>query len=94
MNKIPKKIVEMVEERNRLDKAINKFVNEEIGDDVYYDTQNAAIVNSNQVRGKEQGCSNCKEYCDQEMIWEDSGCGVYYWETEVKGKFLEIPYDF
>lgn len=94
MNKIPQKIVKMVEERNKLDKEIDKFFREEIGDDVFYDTKYAEIVNANQVSGIEQGRSNCKEYCDQVMYGEDTGCGNYFWETEVNGKFLGVHYDF
>lgn len=94
MKKIPKKIVEMIEERNRLDEKINEFVNEEIGDDVYWDAQGADIVGVRSVTGKEQGDKNCREWCDQTMWGEDSGSGFYYWETEVEGKILRMSYDF
>ena len=94
MNKIPKKIVEMIEERNRLNEQINEFVNNEIGDDVYWNTDHAEIVSEENITGKEQGDENCREWCDQSMTGEDCGCGFYYWETEVNNKYLRIDYGF
>lgn len=94
MNKIPKKIVEMIEERNRLDKEIVEFVNEEIGNDVYWNTDHADIVSEDNITGDEQGDENCREWCDQTMWGEDCGSGFYYWETEIKGKFLRMDYGF
>lgn len=94
MNKIPQKIVDMIEERNRLNEQINEFVNEEIGDDVYWNIDNAEIVSEENITGKEQGDENCREWCDQHMWGEDCGSGIYYWETESKEKFLRMNYGF
>lgn len=84
----------MIEERNRLNREIEEFVNNEIGDDVYWDVQGADIVGAEGIRGKEQGDENCQEWCDQYMFGEDSDSGFYYWETEVEGKILRMSYDF
>lgn len=94
MKKIPRKIVRKIEKRNRLEKQIHRFVEEEIGDDVYWDTQGADIVNAEEISGKEQGDDNCREWCDQTMWGEDCGSGSYFWETKVKGKFLRMFYGF
>ena len=94
MSKIPKKIVEMIEERNRLNREIVEFVNNEIGDDVYWNIDQADIVSEDNIKGNEQGDENCREWCDQTMWGEDFGSGFYYWETEVKGKILRMDYSF
>lgn len=94
MNKIPQKIVDMIEERNRLNREIAEFVNDEIGDDVYWNIDDADIVGEDNITGKEQGDENCREWCDQTMWGEDCGSGFYYWETEVKGKILRMDYGF
>lgn len=94
MNKIPKRIVDMIEERNRLNREITEFVNNEIGNDVYWNTDQADIVGEDNITGDEQGDENCREWCDQTMWGEDCGCGFYYWETEVKGKILRMDFEF
>lgn len=44
MKKIPRKIVRKIEKRNRLEKQIHRFVEEEIGDDVYW--ENTTHINT------------------------------------------------
>lgn len=94
MKKIPKKIVEMIEERNRLNEQIAEFVTNEIGNDAYWNTEHAEIVNEENITGEEQGDENCREWCDQTMLGEDYGSGFHYWETENKEKFLRMHYEF
>lgn len=56
--KIPKKIVEKIELRNRLNQEISEWL-----------------------------------LCDQHNPYEDWYYGNYYWETEVEGKYLKMPFD-
>lgn len=90
MKKIPKEIVEKIEERNRLNKEISKW----LYDNVYAygcNPESAEIVAK--VSGREQGTKDCKEWCDQQNPYEDWYYGDYYWETECRGKFLKMHFD-
>lgn len=85
MGKIPKEIVDKIEQRNALNKEIETWCNanldmEGMGSDY------AKITDF--ITGDEQGTDDCKEWCDQWQVYEDSFSGNYYWETEYEGKYL------
>lgn len=90
MKKIPKEIVEKIELRNKLNQEISEWLSDNT-DALDCDTEYAEIVT--EVAGKEQGTAECKEWCDQHNPYEDWYYGNYYWETEVEGKYLKMPFD-
>ena len=90
MRKIPKQIVDMIEERNKLNKEIKEWCEENLDMDGM-DSKYADITNH--YKGNEQGTEDCKEWCDQRCIYEDWYSGHYYWETEYEGKYLHMDFE-
>ncbi len=92
--KIPKIIVDKIMIRNKLNAEIEAWVNDNLDfDDEDYNVSDITITDSH--TGHQQGSEECKEWCDQHQgIVEDCYYGDYYWETEVDGKFLCIPFGF
>lgn len=90
MRKIPKEIVDKIEQRNVLDKEIKAWCENNLNMDGM-DSKYAEIVNLH--TGKEQGTEECREWCDQICIYEDWYRGNYYWETEYEGKFLCMEFE-
>ena len=90
MSKIPKQIVDMIEERNKLNKEIEEWCKENLNMDGM-DSKYADITNY--YTGNEQGTEDCKEWCDQHCIYEDWYAGHYYWETEYEGKYLHTDFE-
>lgn len=90
MKKIPKKIVDMIEQRNALNKEIKNWMKKHID----LEGMNPMLADITKYhRGKEQGTSTCKEWCIQSQFGEDWFSGEYYWETEYEGKFLHMDYE-
>lgn len=90
MSKIPKEIVEMIEERNRLDEKIKNWCEENL-DMSGMNSKFAEIVDYH--NGEEQGTDDCKEWCNQYVgFFEDDFYGDYYWETENENKFLHMEF--
>lgn len=90
MNKIPKEIVDKIEQRNSLNAEIAQWCRENL-DMEGMDPNYSDITDS--VTGNEQGGDNCKEYCDQRCMGEDWYVGDYYWETEYKNKWLHMEFN-
>ena len=90
MNKIPKEIVDKIEQRNALNEEIRAWCNKNLDMDGM-SSDSAEITDF--YRGDEQGTEDCKEWCDQWQIYEDWFRGDYFWETECEGKFLHMPFE-
>nr|DAV57195.1 MAG TPA: hypothetical protein [Caudoviricetes sp.] len=91
MNKVPKEIVDKIEQRNKLNKEIMEWCNENL-DMEGMDSDFADITDYH--TGCEQGGNNCKEWCDQDKVveqLEDYGndeC-AYYENTPYKNVIVE-----
>lgn len=90
MGKIPKEIVDKIEQRNALNEEIREWCEGNIDIDGM-DTDSADITDEH--FGKEQGNDDCKEWCDQICQGEDWYTGDYFWETEYEGKYLHMKFD-
>ena len=90
MGKIPKEIVDKIEQRNALDEEIKAWCKENLDMDGM-NSKYAEITDYH--NGDEQGTEKCKEWCDQTCIYEDWYTGDYYWETECSGKYLHMTFD-
>lgn len=83
MSKIPKEIVDKIEQRNALNEEIERWCRKSLEMDGM-DSDFADITDCH--TGNEQGEEDCKEWCDQECM------GDYYWETEYEGKYLHMQF--
>jgi hypothetical protein len=90
MNKIPKEIVDKIEQRNALNEEIGKWCNENLDMDGM-DSDYADITDYH--TGQEQSGEVCKEWCAQQQLGEDCYVGDYYWITEYEGKYLHMKFD-
>ncbi len=90
MSKIPKEIVDKIEQRNALNEEIAKWCKKNL-DMSGMDSDSADITDC--YIGNEQGEDDCKEWCDQICMGEDWYMGDYYWETEYEGKYLHMKFD-
>lgn len=90
MSKIPKEIVDKIEQRNALNEEIAKWCRKNL-DMSGMDSDYADITDC--YTGNEQGEEDCKEWCDQICRVEDWYTGDYYWETEYEGKYLHMKFD-
>lgn len=88
--KIPEKIVDIIEQRNRLNKEIADWCKKNL-DMEGMDPDSATIETFH--AGEEQKTEKGKEWCDQQQMGEDWFVGNYYWETQYKGKYLHMPFD-
>lgn len=88
MSKIPKEIVDKIEQRNKLNEEIEIWCKENLDMDGMC-SDDADITNNH--TGDEQGTDDCKEWCEQWAGYcEDNYHGHYYWETEHPGKYLHM----
>lgn len=90
MSKIPKEIVDKIEQRNKLNEEIEAWCKENLDmDGMCSDSADITDYHT----GKEQGDDECKEWCEQ---WtgccEDDYYGHYYWETEYPEKYLHMDF--
>lgn len=95
---IPKDIVELIEgqktpegfahEENKL--KIGKWFEEntDLFDGTVYVQ---SIFVTDEISGEEQDDG---EYCDQSMFGEDTGSGIYYYQTEQEGIYIACYYSF
>lgn len=90
MGKIPKEIVDKIEQRNALDNEIKEWCKNNLDMDGM-DSKHAEITDYH--TGDEQGTEERKEWCEQWCNYEDWYSGHYYWETEYKGKYLHMDFD-
>lgn len=90
MNKIPKEIVDKIEQRNALNEEIEEWCSKNLDMDGM-DSNYADITD--EYDGEEQGTDKCKEWCDQLCRGEDWYVGDYYWETEYEGRYLHMKFD-
>ena len=68
MNKIPKGIVDKIEQRNKLNEEIAEWCKENLDmDGMSSDFADITSYHS----GEEQGDDNCKEWCNQQCLGED-----------------------
>ena len=88
-NKIPKGIVDKIKQRNKLNKEIEKWCNENLDMDGMC-SQYADITRSK--FGDEQGTKDCKEWCAKSQIGEDTFYGYYFWETEYPRQYLHMEF--
>lgn len=89
MKKIPKKIVDKIKQRNKLNKEIKKWCEDNLDMDGMC-SDFADITRSH--HGDEQGTLECKEWCDQTQIGEDYFTGDYFWETEYPRQYLHMEF--
>ena len=91
MSKIPKEIVDKIEQRNRLNEEIKAWCNENLDMDGM-DSDSADITDH--YVGEVNSFENAegREWCDQYQVGEDSFYGDYYWETEYLGKYLHMGF--
>lgn len=90
MKKIPKEIVDKIEQRNMLTEEIKVWCEDNLdmdGKDSCF-----AKITDHHI-GNEQGTKSRKEWCDQHCIFEDFYAGKYYWETAYKNKFLCMEFE-
>lgn len=90
MRKIPKEIVDKIEQRNALDEEIKAWCEENLDMDGM-DSKYAEITDYH--KGQEQGTEECKEWCEQRCIYEDWYAGNYYWETAYEGKYIHMYFE-
>lgn len=90
MNKIPKEIVDKIEQRNTLNEEIAEWCKENLDMDGM-DSDFADITSYHS--DEEQGDDKCKEWCNQQCLGEDWYAGHYYWETEYKKKYLHMKFN-
>lgn len=90
MSKIPKEIVDKIEQRNKLNEEIETWCKENL---------NMGGIRSNGVditahhAGDEQTTVNGREWCEQRTGYcEDDYYGHYYWETEYPEKYLHMEF--
>ena len=89
MRKIPKEIVDKIEQRNALNEEIAEWCKENLElDGMNYDFADITDYHT----GGEQGGDDCKEWCDQTCKGEDWYEGDDYWETEYEGKYLHMEF--
>lgn len=90
MSKIPKEIVDKIEQRNKLNEEIEAWCKENLDmDGMCSDCADITDYHT----GNEQGSDKCKEWCDQWTGYcEDDYHGHYYWETEYPGKYLHMEF--
>lgn len=89
MRKIPKEIVDKIEQRNALNEEIAEWCKENLE----MDGMNSDFADITDYHtGGEQGVDDCKEWCDQICKGEDWYEGDYYWETEYDGKYLHMDF--
>lgn len=89
MDKIPKEIVDKIEQRN----ALNEEIEEWCSKNLYMDGMDSNYAGiTAEYSGEEQGTDECKEWCDQLCMGEDWYVGDYYWETEYEGRYLHMKF--
>lgn len=90
MKKIPKEIVDKVEQRNKLNEEIKAWCEENL-DMEGVDSNFADITDCH--KGKIQTSDDYKEWIDQYRgCCEDEYYGDSYWETEYPGKYLHMDF--
>lgn len=90
MSKIPKEIVKKLEEIKTLKEEVRFWCVENLDMDMM-NFDSIEIVNEH--FGDEQGDDDCKEWCNQSHGYLEDDCyGDYYWETEVRGKYLHMSF--
>lgn len=91
MSKIPKEIVDKIEQRNRLNEEIRAWCNKNLCMDGM-DSDSADITDHyvGEVNSFED--EEGREWCDQYQVDEDSFYGDYYWETEYSGKYVHMGF--
>lgn len=91
MSKIPKEIVDKIEQRNRLNEEIKAWCNENLDMDGM-DSDSADITDyyAGEVNSFED--EEGREWCDQYQVGEDSFYGDYYWKTEYSGKYVHMEF--
>ena len=90
MSKIPKEIVDKIEQRNKLNEEIEAWCKENL--DMGGMCSDSADITDYHT-GEEQGNDKCKEWCEQWTGYcEDDYYGHYYWETEYTEKYLHMEF--
>ena len=89
MSKIPKEIVDKIEQRNKLNEEIETWCKEHLDMDGM-DSDCADITDHH--TGNEQGSDKCKEWCDQRTGYCEDDYYGHYWETEYPGKYLHMEF--
>ncbi len=92
MKKITTEIVEKIEKIKEMQNEVAIWLHGEV-DCEGCDCMNPEIVS--EPAGEEQGTDECKEWCNQSTMGDscDWYYGDYYWETEVKGKYLKMSFE-
>ena len=92
MGKVPKEIVNKLQQIEQLKMEVSNWIGANL-DCEGCDTLMANLVT--EPSGQEQGTAECKEWCAQSTVGDSSDWyyGDYYWETEVPGKYLHMPFE-
>jgi hypothetical protein len=90
MSKIPKEIVDKIEQRNKLNEEIGVWCEENLDmDEMCSDCADITDYHT----GDEQETVSGREWCEQWIGYcEDDYYGHYYWETEYLGKYLHMEF--
>ena len=92
MSKIPKEIVDKIEQRNRLNEEIRAWCNENLDSDLDGMDSDFADITDHYDGEVNSFGEEGREWCDQYQHGEDSFSGDYYWETEYLGKYLHMGF--
>ena len=92
MSKIPKEIVDKIEQRNKLNKEIKVWCNENLDMDGM-DSDHADITDYHTGEENSLESTEGREWCDQYQYGEDLYYGHYYWETEYPDKYLHMDFE-
>lgn len=90
MSKIPKEIVDKIEQRNRLNEEIRVWCNENLDmEGMNSDFADITDYYAGEVNSFED---EEREWCDQNQVSESLFYGDYYWQTEYSGKYLHMEF--
>ena len=90
MSKIPKEIVDKIEQRNKLNEEIETWCKENLDMDGM--NSDCADITDHHT-GDEQATVSGREWCEQWTGYcEDDSHGHYYWDTEYPGKYLHMEF--
>lgn len=90
MSKIPKEIVDKIEQRNKLNEEIETWCKENL--DVAGMCSYCADITDHHT-GDEQRSNRCRKLCEQRIGYcKVDYHGHYYWKTEYPGKYLHMEF--
>lgn len=90
MSKVPKEIVDKIEQRNKLNEEIETWCKENI--DIDEMCSYCADITDHHICD-EQRSNGCRKMCEQRIGYcKVDYHGHYYWKTEYPGKYLHMEF--